>query len=475
MYRFFRLHTSLKGKINSQQSQSRFNNLEPKREKIYNVRNESTTSNSNSIGVSNNKTIISESKKSGTASVSNSSSKRNQQELTRTTKRKKRIKKWPKLAKIYSPQNTVPKRITAPPSIKPIIKPCSSLPKEAQRAARKEAKADFMEWLKENAGVIILNFGSIASFISFTRTDILELRLLSITGSLSSVCYFALRPPPIVYGPIFWSSIFAGTNSFMVYHIYEERKGKPRQWSLEEQDVYDEHMLSHAVTPRQFEKMLKIVKKKVLEKNEVLVQKGQIVNKVHLVVSGSTEAYSYEYKSSNNSNFNNMKLSRRVTAASSKFGNKEKLQGGDSGAWIGELAFLDYLSARDKAKKGIGIPKLSNKGQKSLPDIETVGEFQTKETTINYKKTQNAFLSYVATERSIVYEWDFEELAELMKTSSDLRSAVTRAMTAAVVGKVVNMYISKADVNLPTWKKWIAGKFSDKDNISAVKINLSQD
>jgi len=44
-----------------------------------------------------------------------------------------------------------------------------------------------------------------------------------------------------------------------------------------------------------------------------------------------------------------------------------------------------------------------------------------------------------------------------------------------VVGKVVNMYISKADADLPIWKKWIAGFADTKDSISAIRINLSQE
>ena len=416
MHRLIRVNHSIKGNINTHQT--RLNN-EFKRERIYHVHNESIQNN----GLTNKIALVSEPVKGPTSILkSNSRTFRSkQQELLRPkTKRKRR--KWPKMAKIPTPVNTVPKRIDAPPTLKPLIKPPANLTKEAQREVQKEAKANFVQWLKDNAGVIILNFGSIASFISFTRTDILELRLLSITGSLSSVCYFSLRTPLII-APIIWSSIFASTNAYMVYHIYEERKGKPKQLSHEELDVYEEHLLSHAVTPRQFEKMLNIAKRRELQNGDVLVHKGQAVDKVHLVVCGSTEAYSNEYKSSAN-------FSRRVTAASSKFGNKEKLLGGDSGAWVGELAFLDYLADRNKSK-GMSIPKTVEKLQTKVSRKSNNETNDDKDVNIKKAATGKAFLSYVATEKTVVYEWDFEDLAKLMETSSELRSAVTTAMTAA--------------------------------------------
>jgi len=381
--------------------------------------------------------------------------------------------KWPKLSKILTPQNIVPKSIQPPPNLKQLLHPASA-PKESQSMARRKLK----QWLKDNAGVIILNLGSIASFLSFTRTDILELRLLSITGSLSSIVYFVSRPPPLVLGPVIWSSIFAATNAYMVYHIYEERKGKPSQLTSQEEDVYEEHFLPHGVTPRQFEKMIHIAKKRELNRGDVLIQKGQKMNTVHLVISGSTEAVT--------------SMSRRVTAASSSIGNKDTLVGGDAGAWVGELAFLDYLSIRDRSSGVLKPPlppfealtedvtKNPPLATAATPSDKDETNSKTQNLTLRSSKTavtQNSILTYIATQDSVLYEWDFEELGDLMKTSTDLRSSVTRTMTAAVVGKVVNMYISKADADQPTWKNWLAGQSSTSasSNISTVRVNISQE
>ncbi len=197
----------------------------------------------------------------------------------------------------------------------------------------RKSRRKLLQWLRDNAGLIILNIGSIATLTAFTRTDILELRLLSITGSISSVIYFMSRPPPYNIGPIIWSLVFASTNAYMVYHIYEERKGRPKQFTKEECDVYEEHFVPHAVTPRQFEKLLSKAKILKLKRGEVLLQGGESYSSVYLVVSGATEAITGT-------------MSRRVTAASSRRGHKDVLKGGDAGAWVGELAFLEYLSQR---------------------------------------------------------------------------------------------------------------------------------
>lgn len=363
------------------------------------------------------------------------------QKMKMKKQRNKSKKRWPKLAKLPpAPQNIVPKLFKDPP---PNLKPLLTAPK----AARKEARRELREWLKENAGIIIMNFGSICSFMSFTRTDILELRLLSITGSVSMIIYFFARPPPLVIAPIVWSTIFASTNLCMIYLIYEERKGKVEPMTEDEESAYEEHFLPHAVTPRQYEKLLQIAKKRELSKGDILIQKGDEMSSVYLVVRGATEAVNTISK-------------RRVTAASSAKGYKDKFAGGDSGAWIGDIFFFDYLERREK--------KLFQKP--SPPEILATAPIT--EVPLKRVFTRNAILTYLVTKDStLVFQWDFEELADLMRTSSELRSSVSRAMTAAVIGKVVNLYISKTDANKPGWKQWLEDNFNS-GSTSEVHINV---
>ena len=65
-----------------------------------------------------------------------------------------------------------------------------------------------------------------------------------------------------------------------------------------------------------------------------------------------------------------------------------------------------------------------------------------------------AMYTIIATEDCTICRWSFEDMEKLMSKSVDMRGALTRAMTNAVVGKVVNMTISRAKV--PQWTAWLA-------------------
>lgn len=62
--------------------------------------------------------------------------------------------------------------------------------------------------------------------------------------------------------------------------------------------------------------------------------------------------------------------------------------------------------------------------------------------------------------------WTHEEMEELMKSSTDLRAALTRAMSSALVGKVVNLTISRGNSSgkLP-WLDWVKD-WKSKDGTS---------
>jgi CRP-like cAMP-binding protein len=357
------------------------------------------------------------------------------------------------------------------------------------------------QWFANNYGILILNIGSLATLTGFTRTDILELRLLSITGSLSSVIYFLTRPPPFVYGSVIWSLIFASTNAYMVYYIYEERKGQIQPLTEEEKDLYEEHFMPHGVTPRQFEKLIQKSQLLQLKRGDVLIQKGQELHSVYLVSSGATEAVG--------------NLSRRITAASSIQGNKQRLKGGDSGAWVGEFLFLDYLQLRDlkrntttmSHRKSNRIDRTHNNDDKDSMNTNKAHKHDKEDSTkpfaqtnkqqfharsySRYKSVQHenvsnendeegltskastSILTYIATQDSNVYSWDYEELSSLLDTSFDLRSAVTRAMTAALVGKVVNLYISNSDHEKHSldWIQWVKDYWSWPTG-EVMKVNI---
>ena len=132
--------------------------------------------------------------------------------------------------------------------------------------------------------------------------------------------------------------------------------------------------------------------------------------------------------------------------------NKERFAAGEAGVCVGELGNLDNLWAIDKRGSEplvSSLPTLS-KESPSSKDSKTLSTapsnnapaVQKEESQISgTHATNNAILRYIGAKDLILYEWDYADLANLMKQSADLRSSVTRAMTAAVVGKVIDLCI----------------------------------
>lgn len=205
-------------------------------------------------------------------------------------------------------------------------------------------------------------------------------------------------------------------NAFKIFEILQERHVDVHM-SKEQEELFVEHFMPHGVTPKQFEKLEEKAEKFDLNSGELLVRKGDNLNHVYLVVEGSTKAHI---------------LGRRLSAASTNKDTKgDSKAGGDSGAWVGEMTFLEMFGSKlqrgDSAdvftrKQGVGI----------------------------------SLYSIVSSEKCKIMSWSHDDLEELMESSTDLRAALTRAMTSALVGKVVNLTVSRADGLPNSWSGWLA-------------------
>mmetsp|Transcript_42 Transcript_42/g.82 ORF Transcript_42/g.82 Transcript_42/m.82 type:complete len:607 (-) Transcript_42:322-2142(-) len=363
------------------------------------------------------------------------------------------------------------------------------------------------EWLKQNMAVLVLNTGSICTLIGFTRSDVLELRSFSMSGSIASVIYFAMCSP-IRWAPIAWSGLFASVNGYKIGKIYVERKGKV-VLTEKEQDVFVEHFMPHGTTPKQFEKIIKQKATKLTyKKGDCIVRQGEPSKHVYLIVHGKTQA---------------SVLGRRLTAISSAPGARDERMGGDSGAWLGEMAFLEAFAEREMLKgksdstnassttptaagsssttavttiakklsdkmKGLKTTNTASSEASSSSDSSDSGssklstflfkeekegsssssgeeeETNTDETSslslpgkiISGRAMAGSLSTVIAEEDNVeVLRWSHEDIEELMHTSTDMRAALTRAMTAPIVGKVINFTVSARTNNRPTWSTWL--------------------
>jgi hypothetical protein len=126
----------------------------------------------------------------------------------------------------------------------------------------------------------VLNIGSLCTLLAFTRTDVLELRSLAITGQVCFVAY-QLKQKIILWASVMWSSLFAMVNAYNIQNILEESHSS----------VFVEFFMPHGITPKQFERIDKTAKRFKLKKGELLVQKGDKLDHVYLIIEGSTQAH----------------------------------------------------------------------------------------------------------------------------------------------------------------------------------------
>jgi len=269
------------------------------------------------------------------------------------------------------------------------------------------------------------------TLLAFTRSDILELRSLSVTGN---ICFmiFTLRQTIIAWPNIFWSSLFASVNSYKIYEIFEERNASVSM-TKEEEKIFVDFFMPHGVTPKQFERIDKSAEFFKLKKGDLLIKKGDRPTKVYLIVDGSTDA---------------LVLGRRLTAASTNDDTKgDQKEGGDSGAWAGEMAFLKQFW--EKEQKSI----IHHNDEDTVATKDEEGE--SPPTGSLASRFEIYLYSIIAAEDCTIMSWSHEEMEELMKSSTDLRSALTRAMSSALVGKVVNLTISRAHNTKVPWSAWL--------------------
>ena len=382
----------------------------------------------------------------------------------------KHKKKPPELFKLPpAGPAVVPQPFITPPNTVSVAKKAEELVAagaagSSSGSSSQQSTWSWRSWWKLNAPLVILNLGSLATLAGFTRTDVIELRSLAITGNTSFVIYSLLRGPPIQWNVLLYQFLFASVNAYNIVVILNEREGKvhlsPRQ-----EEIYTEHFQPHGVSPKQFEKVMKTGQVRIIKKGEVLSRAGQCMSHVKLVVRGNTRA--------------NV-MGRHLTAMGSMRGNRN-LQGGDSGAWIGEMAFLQSLwdkehSPKVMQKKFSGLKKSNSATDEDNND--TKADASTTNGTIiksggstlthcgDSEQSYCAISTIVAVEDIELIEWSFEDMETVMKTSRELQDSITRAMTAAIVGKVVNFMVSRQSA-MPKFStlmdNWKSSQRRDKD------------
>mmetsp|Transcript_13368 Transcript_13368/g.24007 ORF Transcript_13368/g.24007 Transcript_13368/m.24007 type:complete len:137 (+) Transcript_13368:3-413(+) len=99
------------------------------------------------------------------------------------------------------------------------------------------------------------------------------------------------------------------------------------------------------------------------------------------------------------------------------------------------------------------LDKLWEKEQRQKSNTDDEKENKRNDDSVQKPKASTAIYTIIAEDDCVLWRWSFEDMEKLMSSSTDMRGALTRAMTNAVVGKVVNMTVSRAKV--PQWTAWL--------------------
>ena len=396
-----------------------------------------------------------------------------------TGPRRVRIRKIPTKVEANGP--TVPKLPPAGPSLLPKpLKSASGIGVAGGSSAAGTASGESgtaaqsltqrtIQYLKLNGPVLLLNFGSLCTLAGFTRTDVLELRIGNIIGNCCGMTYFMINR---LVPPFSWAAVFGLTNAYNIYLILEERSDKVTM-TKDEQALYEEHFLTHGVTPKQFRMILDKSEVVKVPKDQIIVRANQQLDAVFLVVSGRTEASI---------------LGRHLTYASSLPGNSVRQKGGDSGAWIGEIQFLESFWQKEQIqRRNTKSPMKSflaqrhedaedNDGDDGADDDVDGEEEDFDIDGYSAGRAGRALHTIICVEPATLRKWNHEDLADLLKTSNDMRSAMTRSLTASVVGKVVNFTISRGKerdrgkYGSPTWSSWLNDGTTANNGAEEVKV-----
>ena len=144
------------------------------------------------------------------------------------------------------------------------------------------------------------------------------------------------------------------------------------------------------------------------------MQEGDPLHQILLVIDGSTQAH-----------IMGRHLPAQSASADAKFANL----GGNSGAWVGEMAFLAQLGEKDRQmtartqleqkygkEADVKTPESTEAGEDSLTPSESSKEKGATD-QLTPAKTPLALYTIVATENCVIWKWSFDEMESLMSSS----------------------------------------------------------
>ena len=116
------------------------------------------------------------------------------------------------------------------------------------------------------------------------------------------------------------------------------------------------------------------------------------------------------------------------------------------------MAFLEWYWLKEQGKHREEERK--KRDTSAVANGKNGADAEERASDLPQLKSEKALYTIITKDECTVLKWSQKDMELLMGKSTDMRAALTRAMTAAIVGKVINFTVSRSS-GVPTWSSWL--------------------
>jgi hypothetical protein len=128
----------------------------------------------------------------------------------------------------------------------------------------------------------VIHIANVLYLLSYSVKDMLWLRCLTVVAALCLLPYYYVQPVPLT-AAIAWNLIFIGINLIQIVILLRERR--PVTLTEDQQRLYE--LAFRSVTPREFLKLLDLACWEEAAVGQIIVRKGQDIDRMMVIHSGS--------------------------------------------------------------------------------------------------------------------------------------------------------------------------------------------
>jgi CRP-like cAMP-binding protein len=135
----------------------------------------------------------------------------------------------------------------------------------------------------------IIHIANILYLLSYSVKDMLWLRCLTVVAALCLLPYYYFQPVPLT-AAIAWNLLFIGINVIQIVILLRERR--PVILTADQQRLYQ--LAFQSLTPREFLNLLKLACWEEAADGQLIVRKGEDIDRMMVIHSGSASIRSGE-------------------------------------------------------------------------------------------------------------------------------------------------------------------------------------